>query len=250
MLDGKSILITGAASGIGRASARLFADYGARLTLVDFAADGLAETAEGLADCQTVLADVRDTAACQNAVNAAIERFGGLDGAFNNAGTEGTNGRMIPTAAYPEDEFDRVIAVNLRGVWNCLRAELPVMLAARKGAIVNTASIFGWLGCSGMPAYVASKHGVIGLTRTAALDYAAKGIRVNALLPGAIDTPMLTGRSFDSNPGFGDVVVGLQPMKRLGQPSEMAEAAAWLLSDKASYVTGHTLAADGGFSIR
>jgi len=248
MLDRKTILITGAASGIGAAAARLFAYYGAQLVLLDRDAPGLVSVAADISGAITAVCDIGDSGAVVAAVERAVVQFGRLDGAFNNAGIEGAGGRFHPTADYPADQFDAVIAVNVRGLWNCLRAEVPVMLAAGGGAIVNTASVMGWLGAPGMAAYVASKHAVVGLTRAAALDYAAQGIRVNAVLPGAIETPMLTERGFIANPGFAEFAAQAHPLGRLGQPGEVAEAAAWLLSDRASFVTGHTLAVDGGLS--
>lgn len=248
MLDGKSLLITGAASGIGRAAAAVFGGYGARLTLIDRDGERLAEVAGELGGAARVICNIADSTAVVDAVATAIRHYGRLDGAFNNAGIEGAGGQFYATADYPEDAFDDVMRVNVRGLWNCLRAEIPAMLATGGGAIVNTASVMGWLGASGMAAYVASKHAVVGLTRTAALDYACQSIRVNAVLPGAIETPMLTERGFIANPGLADVAAAAHPLGRLGQPHEVAEAAAWLLSDCASFVTGHCLAVDGGLS--
>ena len=248
MLNDKSILITGAASGIGAAAARLFAGYGARLTLVD-RSDAVREVAQAVGGVG-VVADVTDAAAMRGAVDAAVAAHARLDGAFNNAGIEQAGAAMIATGNYPLDDFDRVIAVNLRGTLVSMQAELAAMVPAGKGAIVNTASVMGWLASAGMAAYVASKHGVVGLTKAAALDYAARGIRVNAVLPGAVRTPMLTERAFPANPGYEAVAGTMHPIGRLAEPEEIAEAAAWLLSDRASFVTGATLAVDGGFSAR
>ena len=246
MLKDKSILVTGAASGIGAAAARLFTGYGARLTLVDRsdAVYAVAEAVGGIA----VIADVTDAAAMRGAVTAAVAAHGGLDGAYNNAGTEQAGAAMIAAGDYPLEDFDRVIGVNLRGMLVSMQAELAVMVPAGSGAIVNTASVMGWLASAGMAAYVASKHGAVGLTKAAALDHAARGIRVNAILPGAVRTPMLTERAFPANPGYEAVAGTMHPIGRLAEPEEIAEAAAWLLSDRASFVTGATLAADGGFS--
>lgn len=247
MLEGKSILITGAGSGIGRAAAQVFAGYGARLTLVDVSGDAVSTVAADLPEAQAVTADVAEPDDMARAVAAAVERFGKLDGAFNNAGIEQREARMIPLHEYPLDDYDRVMRVNLRGMLVCLQAELPAIHASGGGAIVNTSSVMGWLGQPGMGTYVSSKHGVIGMTRVAALEN-APAIRVNAVLPGAVETPMLTERAFKLYPDYGEMVSKLHPLGRMAQPAEIGEAAAWLLSDKASFVTGHTLAVDGGFS--
>ncbi|PAX06774.1 SDR family NAD(P)-dependent oxidoreductase [Sphingomonas lenta] len=247
MLHGKVVLVTGAASGIGAAAARLFASYGARLALLDRDEEVAALAAE-LPDAVALPYDVADRDAVFAAVEQAAARFGRLDGAFNNAGIEGLGGGMAPTEGYPADEFERVLAVNVRGVFNCLAAELPRLPPG--GAVVNTASVLGWLGGPGQAAYAASKHAVVGLTRSAALEQAARGVRVNAILPGAVATPMLLERGFRANPDFAEAAPGAHPMGRIARPEEVAEGAAWLLSDKASFVTGHTLAIDGGLSAR
>jgi NAD(P)-dependent dehydrogenase (short-subunit alcohol dehydrogenase family) len=245
MLEGRNIIVTGAASGIGFAAAHLFAEYGASLMLVD-RDEAVRDLAASLPGAHSSAADITDPAAMAE----VIASFPGVDGAFNNAGIEGAGGAMVPIPDYADEEFDRVMAVNLRGLWNCLKAELPAMQARRRGAIVNTSSVMGWLGTAGMAAYAASKHGVVGLTRSAALEAAAHGVRVNAVLPGAVATPMLTMRGFPANPGFADAAAAAHPLGRIARAEEVAEAAAWLLSDKASFVTGHALAVDGGFSVR
>jgi NAD(P)-dependent dehydrogenase (short-subunit alcohol dehydrogenase family) len=177
-------------------------------------------------------------------VALTVEKFGKLTVAFNNAGIEG---QLAPTAEYDEAEWDRVIRINLKGTWNCLRYEIPAMLAAGMGAIVNTASGLGQVGAWSMPAYVASKHGVIGLTQTAALDYAAQGIRVNALMPGVVETPMMMERMFKENPHLLDVLKQAHPIGRFARPDEPAETAVWLCSQRASFVTGAAIACDGGY---
>ncbi len=245
MLEARNILITGAASGIGRAAAEVFAGYGAKLLLVDRDAK-VRDVASGITGAQASVLDITDAAA----LNDALGGFPVLDGAFNNAGVEGMEGRMVPITDYPEDEFRRVLQVNTEGLWNCLKTELKVMQGARRGAIANTASVMGWLGAPGLAAYSASKHAVVGLTRSAALEAAPHGVRVNAVLPGAVATPMLTERGFAANPEFALGAAKAHPLGRIAEPEEVAEAAAWLLSDKASFVTGHCLAVDGGLSAQ
>lgn len=245
MLEGRNIIVTGAASGIGLAAARLFADYGATVMLVD-RHEAVRAVADSLPGAHSATADIADAAAMAE----VIAGFAAVDGAFNNAGIEGAGGAMVPIVDYPDEEFDRVLAVNVRGLWNCLKAQLPALQANGGGAIVNTASVMGWLGAPGMAAYSASKHAVVGLTRTAALEAAGFGVRVNAVLPGAVATPMLTERGFPANPGFAAAAASVHPLGRIARPEEVAEAAAWLLSDKASFVTGHTLAVDGGLSAQ
>lgn len=248
LLQGKSILVTGAASGIGAAAARLFAAEGARLTLIDRDAAGV-EAVAAETGALAYSADIADPQSMTGAVAAAVARWGGLSAAFNNAGVEQRGAMMVPIADYPLDDFDRVLGINLRGLMASMQAELPALIAGGGGAIVNTASILGHLGAPGMAAYSASKHGVIALTKVAALDHARAGVRVNALLPGAVATPMLTDRAFPNNPGYEAFAKASCPMGRLATPSEIAEAAAWLLSDRASFVTGASLVVDGGFSV-
>ena len=245
-LEGKVALVTGGASGIGRATALAFAREGAQLVVADVAAAGEDTAAQARAlgvTADFVRADVTRQADVDGLVARAMVLHGRLDCAVNNAGIEGV---LAPVADYPEDVFERVIQVNLLGVWRCLRAEIPRMIDGGGGAIVNTASVGGLVGAGHFSAYVASKHAVVGLTKCAAIDYAASGIRVNAVCPGVIDTPMLD-RLAAGMPGLRDGLVATAPMRRLGAPAEIAEAVVWLCSDAASFVTGHALALDGGF---
>jgi NAD(P)-dependent dehydrogenase (short-subunit alcohol dehydrogenase family) len=194
-------------------------------------------------DAEFLPTDVTRQADVDALVARAIARHGRLDCAVNNAGIEGV---LRETADYPEETFERVIDVNLIGVWRCLRAEIPAMLRGRGGAIVNTASVAGLVGAGAFSAYVASKHGVVGLTRSAAIEYAKVGIRVNAVCPGVIDTPMLD-RLEAEMPALREALLAMKPMGRLGRPDEVAAAVVWLCSEAASFVTGHALAVDGGY---
>jgi NAD(P)-dependent dehydrogenase (short-subunit alcohol dehydrogenase family) len=246
MLANKIVLITGAASGIGAAAAAVFARHGARVACLDRDLDGASRVAGALPEALAVRCDVADAASVTAAVDTVCGHFGRLDGAFNNAGIEQMAGRMAPLGEIPLAAYDAVMAVNLRGLLICLQAEIARM--GRGAAIVNTASVMAAVGAPGLGAYAASKHGVMGLTRTAALDYAAAGIRVNAVLPGAVRTPMLTERAFVQNPGYEAMASSVHPIGRMAEPAEIAEAAAWLLSDFASFVTGAGLPVDGGLT--
>ena len=246
--DGKVALVTGAGGGIGRATAIAFAREGARLVASDVEGAGGEETARLVAEAGGtaihVACDVTRPEEVEALVQAAVDGFGRLDCAHNNAGIEGAYGR---TADCDEENFDRTCAVNLKGVYLCLKAELAHMLGAGGGAIVNTASVAGVEGAKNLPAYVASKHGVMGLTRTAALEYATRGIRVNAVCPGPIRTRMLEAL-MEENPRMEPAMIAAVPMRRLGKPEEIAEAVVWLCSDRASYVTGQGIVVDGGFT--
>ena len=246
-LDGKVALITGAGSGIGRASALVFAREGAKVALADIVVEGGEETVrmvkEAGGEAFFIKADVSNAAEVEAMVNTVVETYGRIDCAYNNAGIEG---QLASTDEYAEDMFDKVIGINLTGVWLCMKYELPHMLKQGSGAIVNTASGAGLIGVAGMSAYVASKHGVVGLTKTAALEYAKSGIRVNAVCPGLIQTPMVE-RITAEQPQLGEALVASEPIGRTGKPEEIAESVVWLSSDAASFVTGHAMSVDGGF---
>lgn len=248
-LADKAAIVTGAASGIGRATVLAFARAGARVVAADVDADGGEATAaaargEG-ADVTFVSCDVRSGAAVDALVAHAVARFGRLDCAANNAGIEGM---LAPIGDCPEAAAAQVLDVNLMGVWRCLHAELPCMAAQGGGAIVNTASVAGLVGAGGLAPYVASKHGVVGLTKAAALEYAARGVRVNAICPGVIQTPMVD-RLAAASPGVIEALLAVKPMGRLGTPEEVAAAIVWLCSDAASFTTGHALTVDGGYVV-
>ena len=246
--DGKVALVTGGGSGIGRASGLAFARDGAKVVIVDVDVAGGEETVQMIkeagGEAALVHADVTRTADVEAMVGRAVELYGRLDCAFNNAGVSGRERNL--TADYTEDEWDRVVGINLKGVWLCMKSEIVQMLKQGGGAIVNTASVAGLVGIRGTSAYIASKHGVVGLTKAAALEYAESGIRVNAVCPGYIHTP-LTQPIFDRVEGFEQQVLARHPLGRLGQPEEIAEAVVWLSSDAASFVTGHSMPADGGY---
>jgi NAD(P)-dependent dehydrogenase (short-subunit alcohol dehydrogenase family) len=247
LLEGRSALITGAGSGIGRAAAIVLGREGARLALGDIAESALAETARlvGAAAAVTTHAvDVTDREQVRRFVATAIERHDGLDCAFNNAGV---NVAVRPLAEQPDADYERIMAVNVGGVWNCLQEEIPPMVEAGGGAIVNTASCLAAVAAPGQGAYVASKHAVLGLTRSAALDYATAGLRVNAVMPGIVETPMVEPQ-LNAQPQMRRLLEREVPVGRLCTPAEVGEAVAWLCSDRASYITGSGVAVDGGLT--
>ena len=246
LMQDKVALVTGASSGIGRATALVFAREGAKVVVADLNLVGGEETVQLVkaagGEAVFVQTDVSQAASVEALVNTAVETYGRLDCAHNNAGVEGVLSR---TAEQTEEDWEPVIRINLKGVWLCMKYEIPRMLQQGGGAIVNTSSGAGLIGVKRMPAYVASKHGVIGLTKTAALEYAKSGIRVNAVCPGVIQTPMVE-RVTGKRPDVLDKMIAAEPVGRSGQPEEIAEAVVWLCSDAASFVTGHAMAVDGG----
>ncbi|MCS6925501.1 MAG: SDR family oxidoreductase [Candidatus Binatia bacterium] len=246
-LDGKIALVTGGSSGIGRAAALAFAQEGAKVVVADVMVEGGQETVRLLTAAGGhglfVKTDVSRAAEVEAVIKQTVATYGRLDCAFNNAGVEGA---FVSTTEYPEADWDRVLAINLTGVWLCMKYEIAQMLQQGGGAIVNTASGAGLVGVPNLSAYVASKHGVIGLTKTAALEYAKAGIRVNAVCPGVIQTPMVA-RLTSSRPDLSEALVAAEPMGRTGRPEEVAAAVVWLCSDAASFVTGHALSVDGGY---
>ena len=255
-LDGKVALVTGGGSGIGRASSLAYARDGAKVVIVDVNVEGGEETAqlvkEAGGEAILVHADVSKSAYAQSMVDRAVEVYGRLDCAFNNAGVSGrSRGSM---ADYSEEDWDRVIGINLKGVWLCMKYQIPQMLKQGGGAIVNTSSVWGLVGAAGFSAYVASKHGVAGLTKAAALEYSKSNIRVNAVKPGSTDTPMVQeafGTLSDGDPeAMAEMIAQLHPMGRMGQPEEIAQAVVWLCSDAASFVTGHMMPVDGGWTAQ
>ena len=249
MLDGKSTLITGGGGGIGRATALTFAREGARIAVADLTAEAARETVAlvNAAGGQAISlsGDMSRDADVRAMIEAVVGAYGRLDCAFNNAGIAGwqVDAAGKKTAEWSEEAFDRMIAVNLKGVWLCMRHELPQMQAQGGGAIVNTASIAGLVGLPSSSAYVAAKHAVIGLTKTAAIEYAEANIRVNAVCPGYIRTRMTE----PSTQLRGEAILAHTPLKRMGNPEEIAEMVVWLCSERASYVSGAAYNVDGGW---
>jgi NAD(P)-dependent dehydrogenase (short-subunit alcohol dehydrogenase family) len=249
MLEGKVALITGAARGIGRGTALLFAREGARVAVADLSADGVRETAELIAkaggEATAIVADVSKPADVSAMMAATLTAFGRLDCAFNNAGINGSlagvRGKL--TAEWPEEAFDRLIQVNLKGTWLCMRAELQQMVQQQgSGSIVNTASLAGLTGFANTAAYAASKHGVVGLTKTAAIEYAPK-VRVNCVCPGWINTDMTAQIIAQRGPEL----LARVPFREVGKPEDVGEMVCWLSSDRARYVAGGAFTVDGGY---
>jgi NAD(P)-dependent dehydrogenase (short-subunit alcohol dehydrogenase family) len=248
-LAGRAGVVTGAASGIGRATVEALVAAGADVLVVDLDAEGGEETvalADGPGSASFFAADVTDPEAARALVAAAIERFGKLDFAHNNAGVVFAGGAIHEVS---DEDWQRMIDVDLTGVFNCMRAEIGAMLESGGGSIVNTASGVGMIGIPGQGPYVAAKHGVIGLTRVAALDYAARGIRINAVCPGAIETPILE-EAFAADPDLRRMMEAGHPIGRVGRPGEIADAVVWLVSDASSFVTGQPILVDGGYTAQ
>jgi NAD(P)-dependent dehydrogenase (short-subunit alcohol dehydrogenase family) len=245
IFQNKTALVTGGSFGIGRAAALAFAKRGAKVVIADCLEDQ--ETLDLIkkegGDALFVKCDVSKEAEVKLLLDKTIAKYGRLDFAFNNAGVEGLTAL---THECTNENWDHVVNINMKGVWLCMKYEIPLMLKQGKGAIVNNASIAGLVGFPGIPPYVASKHGIIGLTKNAALEYAKQNIRVNAVCPGVIKTPMIdrfTGKNKEVEKQF----ESMEPIGRLGQPEEVAEAVVWLCSDGASFVTGHSMTVDGGW---
>jgi NAD(P)-dependent dehydrogenase (short-subunit alcohol dehydrogenase family) len=246
---GKVALVTGAASGMGLATAQAFAEAGAAVVLADFRDDVVtAETQKLVATGRKAIAvrcDVSDDSQVESMVDRTLAEFGRLDAAFNNAGVMP---RIAPTADSTREEWDRVIGINLRGVWSCMKYELRHMERQGSGAIVNNASVGALTGNPGIGSYIASKHGVVGLTRTAALEYIKRGIRVNAVNPGLIDTQIARDVVSGDEASYAEIAKNV-PIGRAGRPEEIASAVLWLCSPGASYVVGHALTVDGGMTV-
>jgi NAD(P)-dependent dehydrogenase (short-subunit alcohol dehydrogenase family) len=249
MLDDKVILVTGGASGIGRATASVLARGGATVVIADINGVGGCEVVDEIrgegGEALFMRADVRRSMEVAAVVAGVVTRYGRLDGAFNNAGV--LEGTFTSSAELGEDVWDRVIDVNLKGLWLCMKHEIPQMLRQGRGVIVNHASIAGLYGNRIVgPAYIASKHGVVGLTRAAALEYASRGLRINAVCPGIIDDTVMSEAIFGGDPEREAQVKALYPAGRVGVLSEVAEAVAWFFTDATSFITGHALPIDGG----
>ncbi|MEM7347594.1 MAG: SDR family oxidoreductase [Chloroflexota bacterium] len=244
--EGRVALVTGGASGIGRESALAFAKAGATVVVSDINEIGGAETVQMIRSMSGQAKFIRANIVNQDEVAALIKEtvdtYERLDFALNNAGVEGVRARTVD---YPEDAWHQVIDINLNGVWYCMKHEIPQMMAQGQGVIVNLASIAGLVGSPGLSAYAASKHAVVGLTKTAALEYVRKGVRINAVCPGYTDTPMVQ-RMKSADPAYAERLTNAIPARRWGKPEEIAAAVMYLCSDEAGFITGHTMVLDGG----
>ncbi len=246
----KVVLITGAASGIGRTTALAFAAEGALVAAADIDGRGVDGVADEIAACGgravPLRADVTDGRQVEQLIGQVVREFGRLDIAFNNAGVEGA---PVRTADVSEDDFDRIMSVNVRGVWLCMKYEIKQMLRQEGGVIINTASAAGLVGAHSLPVYAASKHAVVGLTRSAAVEYARKGLRINAVCPAVVRTPMIE-RAFTQFPDLLAATTANNPTRRLGEPEEVAAAVLWLASPDASFVNGVAFPVDGGLTAQ
>lgn len=249
-LTNKIAFISGAANGIGKATALLFSRSGAKVAVVDVQDEAGEAVAQSIrsngGEAVYIHCDVSNRAEIKRAIERTVESFGGIDLAFNNAGIEGEAGF---TADCSEDNWDRTIAINLTGVWLAMKYQIPEMIKRGGGAIVNCSSIAGIVGTAGVPAYNASKHGVVGLTETAALEYINQNIRINAVCPGVIHTPMIDRFTRGDDAAVKGLVAS-EPIGRMGRPEEVAEAVAWLCSDASTFVIGHAMPIDGGWVAR
>jgi len=250
--ENKVALVTGAASGLGLATAKAFAEAGTSVVLADWNEKQVQTVATDLAskghNTLAVHCDVSDDAQVEAMVHETVARFGQLDAAYNNAGIQNV---LAETADSPRDDYDRVMSINLRGVWSCMKYELQQMRKQGSGAIVNCSSLGGLIGGNQRGTYHAAKHGVIGFTKSAALEYATRGIRVNDVCPGMIQTPMSDKMIAEGQGEELDRMLNtFVPMKRLGRPEEIADAVLWLCSEAASYVTGQSISVDGGYVMR
>lgn len=250
-MENRVALVTGGSMGIGKATALAFAREGAAVVVSDIDVEEGKEIVRHIravgGTAHFIRADVSQSEDVRRMVQETIDTYGGLDYACNNAGI---GGEAAPTGEYSEQGWQRVIDVNLTGVWLCTKYELQHMQQNGGGAIVNMASVLGTVGFANSSAYVAAKHGIIGLTRTAALEYAEQNIRVNAVCPAFIETPMLEEAGITADPDMRAQITALHPMGRLGQPDEVADAVVWLCSEAASFVTGHALMVDAGYTIQ
>lgn len=247
IFENKVALVTGGSFGIGRATAIAFAKQGAKIAVADWKEDKNQETLKQIGKAGSegifIRCDVSKSQEVKAMMSKIITKYGKLDFAFNNAGIEGS---MASVHECSEENWDKTISVNLKGVWLCMKYEIPQMLKQGKGVIVNTSSVAGLIGFANLPAYVSSKHAIVGLTKTAALENAKTGIRVNAVCPGVIQTAMIdriTGKDKAAEKQY----EGMEPVGRMGKPEEIAEAVTWLCSDAASFITGVALPADGGW---
>lgn len=243
--ENKVAIVTGGSYGIGKATAQAFAKRGANVVVADWIEEpsSLKEIKDAGGTVTFVKCDVSKNRDVEQMIHQTIKTYGRLDFAVNNAGIEGVT---APTHECTEENWDKTIDINLKGIWLCMKHEIPFMLKQQRGAIVNVASVAGLIGFPGLPAYVASKHAIVGLTKTAALENAKQGIRINAVCPGVIKTPMVdrvTGKDKTAEKQYED----MEPIGRMGTPEEVAEAILWLCSDAASFVTGHAMAVDGGW---